>query len=252
MERPDRTPTLGASVGTGPGISGAAGPQSAPPVRGLPDNNNNNNHPQPPPPQPRERRPSTAASSGPPPPTMPLPPLPNSRNGAPPPPLPNGPVSTSSTSMTSVQVISLVREVVRNALESEGQGVEAGGVGPGLKSGITIDLSRRGIQKLPDEVIDLVKNELERLALSHNQLSSLPARFGECTALRYLNIRGNQIKEFPMALFRNSRSRPKSAPYAALRAVKTFISEGSVNTQEPNTRAPSQYSGHGLVAGDQI
>lgn len=37
-----------------------------------------------------------------------------------------------------------------------------------------------------------------RLALSHNQLSSLPARFAECVSLRYLNIRGNQIKEFPL------------------------------------------------------
>lgn len=39
-----------------------------------------------------------------------------------------------------------------------------------------------------------------RLALSHNQIVSLPTRFSECTSLRYLNIRANQISEFPMAV----------------------------------------------------
>ncbi|KAJ3520721.1 hypothetical protein NM208_g13596 [Fusarium decemcellulare] len=120
--------------------------------------------------------------------------------------------------MSSAQVINLAREAMRNALESENKAAEAGAVGTGLKTGVTIDLSRKGIQKLPEEVVDIVKGELERsvslgssrpgsdtymvsrLALSHNQLSSLPARFSECTSLRYLNIRGNQIKEFPMPL----------------------------------------------------
>ncbi|KAJ3487611.1 hypothetical protein NLG97_g6376 [Lecanicillium saksenae] len=89
---------------------------------------------------------------------------------------------------------------MRTALESEGQTVEASTAGTGLKSGVTVDLSRKNIQKLPEEVVDIVKDELERLALSHNQLSALPARFSECTSLRYLNIRGNLIKEFPMTL----------------------------------------------------
>jgi hypothetical protein len=119
--------------------------------------------------------------------------------------------------MSAAQVVSLAREAMQNAIESESQAAEAGAVGTGLRTGVTIDLSRKGIQKLPDEVVDIVKGELERsaskgstarsdadtytvsrLALSHNQLTSLPARFSECTSLRYLNIRGNQIKEFPM------------------------------------------------------
>jgi hypothetical protein len=85
-------------------------------------------------------------------------------------------------------------------LENEGQSADATAVGSGLKTGVTIDLSRKNIKHLPEEVVDILKDELERLALSHNQLSSLPSRFSECTSLRYLNIRGNQLKEFPMPL----------------------------------------------------
>ena len=107
---------------------------------------------------------------------------------------------SASNNTTPSQVIALAREAMREALQSENrQGADRNGVN-GLKTGVTVDLSRKHISKLPDEVIDIVKNELERLALSHNQLTTLPARFTECTSLRYLNIRGNQIKEFPMAL----------------------------------------------------
>ncbi|KAL6833454.1 RAM signaling pathway domain-containing protein [Trichoderma sp. SZMC 28015] len=184
MERPDRMPAgMGASPGAAPGPPATA-------LRGtgigmaMPDNNNPS----------QARRPplNTAPSNGQQPPMMPLPPLPNGRNG----PSPNGNPPPTPI-LTPAQVISLTREAMQHALENESQAVD---VGPGLKSGVTIDLSRKGIQKLPEEVVDIVKNELERLALSHNQLSSLPARFAECVSLRYLNIRGNQIKEFPLPL----------------------------------------------------
>ncbi|KAH7321009.1 putative cell morphogenesis protein Sog2 [Stachybotrys elegans] len=139
-------------------------------------------------------------------------PIPNSAatsNGpTPPPSLPSLRTTTTSSSSTltaskampASQVISLAREAMRQALENESQAADAAAVTSGLKTGVTIDLSRKNIQKLPEEVVDIVKNELERLALSHNQLTTLPARFSECTSLRYLNIRGNQLKEFPMAL----------------------------------------------------
>lgn len=51
------------------------------------------------------------------------------------------------------------------ALESEGAAVDAGAVGTGLRSGVTVDLSRRGIQKLPEEVVVIVKDQLERYIL---------------------------------------------------------------------------------------
>ena len=40
-----------------------------------------------------------------------------------------------------------------------------------------------------------------RLALSHNQISTFPARFSECTSLRYLNVRNNRMDEFPLAVW---------------------------------------------------
>ncbi|KAH6608034.1 hypothetical protein Trco_004347 [Trichoderma cornu-damae] len=191
MERPDRMPAngMGTSPGAAPGPPATAQPGAS--LRGTGIGTLDNNNPS------QARRPllntTTAPANGQPlPPMMPLPPLPNGRNGPP----PNGNAPPTPI-LTAAQVISLTRDAMRHALENESQAVD---VGPGLKSGVTIDLSRKGIQKLPEEVVDIVKNELERLALSHNQLSSLPARFAECLSLRYLNIRGNQIKEFPLPL----------------------------------------------------
>jgi Leucine-rich repeat (LRR) protein len=42
----------------------------------------------------------------------------------------------------------------------------------------------------------------DRLALSHNQISTFPDKFAECSRLRYLNIRSNFIREFPLAVRR--------------------------------------------------
>ncbi|KAI0181292.1 RAM signaling pathway protein-domain-containing protein [Hypoxylon sp. FL1284] len=128
----------------------------------------------------------------------------------PPPPIPEqyNAYNSSSSSMLSAgaplsagQVIALATDAMNSALqENETQAAEASGVSTQLKPGVTIDLSRRNIQILPDEVVDIIKNELERLALSHNRLSSLPTRFSECTHLRYLNLRSNLLKEFPSSL----------------------------------------------------
>ncbi|RYP40787.1 hypothetical protein DL767_001433 [Monosporascus sp. MG133] len=90
----------------------------------------------------------------------------------PPPPIPekyhaassSGASSLSvSTCLTPNQVISLAKEAMNNAIqENESQAAEASGVSNELKPGITIDLSRKKIQELPDEVVDIIKHELER------------------------------------------------------------------------------------------
>jgi hypothetical protein len=147
----------------------------------------------------------------------------------PPPPIPekfqqSGSSLSASGPMSPSQVIALAREAMRTAIrDNESQAAEASGVSTELKPGVTVDLSRRNIQQLPDEVVDIIKNELERyvspyfpvflkvpremsytdncgsrLALSHNKLASFPTRFSECTSLRYLNVRNNHIKEFPL------------------------------------------------------
>ncbi|KAI0428778.1 RAM signaling pathway protein [Xylaria sp. FL1042] len=134
----------------------------------------------------------------------PPPPIPEKYNVPPPPPPPPTVSSTAlsaSAPMSSSQVISLARDKMKTALQdNESQAAEASGVSNELKPGVTIDLSRMNIKYLPDEVVDVIKNELERLALSHNKLTSFPARFSECTSLRYLNVRNNRIEEFPLAL----------------------------------------------------
>lgn len=117
------------------------------------------------------------------------------------PPTPFGATLSASSPMSSAQVIAHAREAMTAALQdNESQAAEASGVSNELKPGVTIDLSRLNIQYLPDEVVDIIKNELERLALSHNKLTSFPARFSECTSLRYLNVRNNRIEKFPLAL----------------------------------------------------
>ncbi|KAF2471512.1 uncharacterized protein BDR25DRAFT_333664 [Lindgomyces ingoldianus] len=68
--------------------------------------------------------------------------------------------------------------------------------------GITIDLGHNNIAHLPDEVIDVIRAEIERLALSHNQLTTLPLRLIECKRLRYLNVRYNAMREIPDAILR--------------------------------------------------
>ncbi|KAL2024134.1 hypothetical protein VTK56DRAFT_9914 [Thermocarpiscus australiensis] len=127
-------------------------------------------------------------------------------NPTPPPPVPSlrDVPSTSNLSagqpIPPSQVLALAREAMRAAHENEAKAAEASGVSNTLKPGLTIDLSRKRIQTLPEEIVDIIKDELERLALSHNYLQTFPARFSECTSLRYLNVRQNRIKEFPLAL----------------------------------------------------
>ncbi len=51
---------------------------------------------------------------------------------------------------------------MRIAHENEAQTAQASGVSDSLKPGLTIDLSRKRIETLPDEIVDIIKDELER------------------------------------------------------------------------------------------
>jgi hypothetical protein len=87
----------------------------------------------------------------------PVPPMPALRD------MVSSPSLSATPPMSSGQVIALAREAMRAALdENETQAAEASGVSNDLKPGVTIDLSRKNISKLPDEVVDIIKNELER------------------------------------------------------------------------------------------
>ena len=65
------------------------------------------------------------------------------------------------------QVVALARQAMKVALEeNQTKAAEASGVSNELKPGVTIDLSHKQIQRFPEEVVDIIKNELERYAFS--------------------------------------------------------------------------------------
>ncbi|KAK3989168.1 RAM signaling pathway protein-domain-containing protein [Cladorrhinum sp. PSN332] len=114
------------------------------------------------------------------------------------PPLPVAPPPPVSQPLNSDEVIALVRDAIHKAIQDEEtRPAEPGG----LKTGITLDLIGKNIPVLPDEVVDILRQGvIERLALSHNYLRSLPARFSQCTSLRYLAARNNAIEVFPIQI----------------------------------------------------
>ncbi|PRQ76448.1 RAM signaling pathway protein-domain containing protein [Rhodotorula toruloides] len=65
----------------------------------------------------------------------------------------------------------------------------------------TVDLSHKRIAEVPLEVVEELKDEVEKLALGYNLLKDLPPHFGELgNRLKYLNIRVNLLTTFPAVL----------------------------------------------------
>lgn len=67
----------------------------------------------------------------------------------------------------------------------------------------SFDFGNRGISQLPEELVDIIKDHAERLALDRNWLSSLSGlapRFSEFNRLKYLVVRFNELEEFPRAV----------------------------------------------------
>ena len=75
-------------------------------------------------------------------------------------------------------------------------------VSDAVKPKLTLDLGHSSIARLPESVVDLIKAEVERLSLSHNQIWHIPLRFAECSHLRYLNIRSNVFREIPRGVYK--------------------------------------------------
>ena len=72
-----------------------------------------------------------------------------------------------------------------------------------LESIGSIHFSNNGLTTLPVQLVDIIKDEAERLALDRNQLtglSGLAPRFSEFVRLKYLVMRHNDIVEFPEAV----------------------------------------------------
>ena len=64
--------------------------------------------------------------------------------------------------MPPSQVIVLTKEAMRDALLDRNQQAGDTSVGSDVKFGLTINLSHKSIQKLPEEVVDIIRDKLER------------------------------------------------------------------------------------------
>lgn len=74
---------------------------------------------------------------------------------------------SSQVPISAAQFVTLAREAMKNALEeNQTKAAEAKSVSDELKPGVTIDLSHKQIQRFPDEVVDIIKNELERYIIN--------------------------------------------------------------------------------------
>lgn len=77
--------------------------------------------------------------------------------------MPSNSSMNASLPISASQVVQLAKEAMKIALEeNQTKAAEASGVSNELKPGVTIDLSHKNIQKFPDEVVDIIKTELER------------------------------------------------------------------------------------------
>ncbi|KAL4927169.1 putative cell morphogenesis protein Sog2 [Aspergillus undulatus] len=105
--------------------------------------------------------------------------------------------------LTPEETIQRARKAVENGIQETKRslaGSEA--VGDVVKPKLTIDLGHSNISRIPEPVVDVIKDEVERLSLWNNQLVHIPYRFAECSHLRYLNVRSNNFREFPKGVIK--------------------------------------------------
>ena len=96
----------------------------------------------------------------------------------------------------------LFKRKVATAQQDTEQALESEGATMAVKPKLTLDLGHCNIARLPETVVELIKEEVDRLSLSHNQLWYIPPRFSECNHLRYLNIRSNVFREIPRGVYK--------------------------------------------------
>jgi len=89
--------------------------------------------------------------------------------------------------LTLEETIELFRKTLEEARENTMDGLPDNEEAE-FRPKLTLDLGHSKIARVPENVVDLIKSEVERLSLSHNQIWHIPLRFTECLQLRYLNI----------------------------------------------------------------
>ncbi|KXT04192.1 hypothetical protein AC578_105 [Pseudocercospora eumusae] len=108
--------------------------------------------------------------------------------------------------MTSAELVAFVTKELEQDDERQAKVQAAAGEIPNAtQTGSTLDLSHKNISVLPADVVLLIKDRVERLALSHNPRISLPPEISQCDRLRYLNLRWNKLTHFPEAVLSLSK-----------------------------------------------
>ncbi|OAL67396.1 cell morphogenesis protein Sog2 [Trichophyton rubrum] len=100
----------------------------------------------------------------------------------------------------------LIIELAQRAVDSGIQDTKRSLAGSEAVEGVvrpklTIDLGHANIARVPEAVVNIIKDEVARLSLSNNHIDRIPSRFSECIHLRYLNIRANNFTEFPRVVY---------------------------------------------------
>ena len=104
--------------------------------------------------------------------------------------------------LTAEETLEKAREEVEKARQKIREALSGSdGLSDVAKSTLTVDLGHKTIARIPEDLVELIKDDVERLSLSHNLLWLLPYKFSECSQLRYLNIRGNEFRDFPKAVW---------------------------------------------------
>ena len=111
-------------------------------------------------------------------------------------------IKSDATLLSLDETAELCKRKVADAQQHTDQALEGEGVPSVVKPKLTLDLGHSSIARLPETVVDLIKDEVDRLSLSHNQIWHIPLRFSECTHLRYLNIRSNVFREIPRGVYK--------------------------------------------------
>jgi hypothetical protein len=93
-------------------------------------------------------------------PQLPYSPAPNPQNAA-----SSTTLSGQGSTWSPESFIASTQKAMQMALEAEDRSDEDENAGTGPKPGVTLDMSRKGIQILPEEVVDIIKDRLERYML---------------------------------------------------------------------------------------
>ena len=104
-------------------------------------------------------------------------------------------------SLSTAETIQLVRSAVEKAKEETQSALaQEEQLAQAVDRSVNVDLKSQSLSSLPDEAVESFVPEVERINLSHNQISTLPSSFSQCAAITYLNLRGNLFTKFPKPL----------------------------------------------------